>query len=166
MSQSQPNKQPRVAIVHDWLYGGGAEMVVLELHKLYPDAPIYTSYCTSEWREKLDDKVVTGYLQHFGITIRKFLPLFQYWWFQSLNLSEFDLVIVTTGNGMAKAVRPPSEATFMCYCHTPVHYLWRHYDEYMNRTGFGVFSPIARLGLRLLAGPLRKMDYRAAQRVQ
>ena len=34
----------KIAIVHDWLVGGGAERVVAELHKLFPDAPIYTSY--------------------------------------------------------------------------------------------------------------------------
>jgi len=60
------NKAPRkVAIVHDWLYGGGAERVVLELHRMYPEAPIYTSYCSPEWRAKLDNKVVTGYLQRW-----------------------------------------------------------------------------------------------------
>lgn len=155
--------QPKVVIVHDWLVGGGAEKVVLELHHMYPEAPIYTSYCTPEWREKLDKKVVTGYLQHFGKQ-RKFLPLLQYAWFRSLDLKDFNLVIVTTGNGMAKAVRPSKESTYICYCHTPVHYLWRHYETYMRQTGFGVFSPIARLGLKILAGPLRKLDYNAAQR--
>ncbi|MDQ3094094.1 MAG: glycosyltransferase family 4 protein, partial [bacterium] len=39
-----------MVIVTDWIYGGGSEMVVLELHKMFPDAPIYTSYCTDEWR--------------------------------------------------------------------------------------------------------------------
>ena len=42
--------QPTIAIVHDWLYGGGAEQVVLGLVELYPDAPIYTSYCSRKWR--------------------------------------------------------------------------------------------------------------------
>ena len=51
-------KQPKVALVHDWLYGGGAEKVVLALHQMYPDAPIYTSYCTKQWQEKLNNKVV------------------------------------------------------------------------------------------------------------
>ena len=48
--------KPKIAIVHDWIYGGGAEKVVLEIHKLYPDAPIYTSFCSDEWRERLDNK--------------------------------------------------------------------------------------------------------------
>lgn len=154
----------RVAIVHDWLYGGGAERVVAELHRLYPDAPIYTAYCSSEWRRKLHGKVVTGYLQHFGM-LRKFLPLLQYWWFRSLKLDNFDIVISSAGNGMAKAVRVPKHVKHISYCHTPVHYLWRHYDRYMQEPGFGPFNGLARFGLAVLAAPLRKMDYAAAQRV-
>ena len=53
----------KVAIVHDWLIGGGAELVVEQLHKLFPDAPIYTSYCNRAWRKRLDGKVKTGILQ-------------------------------------------------------------------------------------------------------
>ena len=80
-------RQPKIAIVHDWLYGGGAEKVVLELHRLYPDAPIYTSYCSSEWRQKLNNKVITGYLQCWPFAkLRRFLPLLRQWWFARLNL--------------------------------------------------------------------------------
>ena len=164
MSQNQANSKLRVAIAHDWLVGGGAEKVVLELHRMFPDAPIYTTYCSDEWREKLDGKVVTGYLQRFG-GLRKFLPLLQYYWFRSLKLRGYDLVISTTGNGMAKAVQPPKGTKYVCYCHTPVHYLWRHYDSYLKDTGFSLFGPVARVGLRMQSGTLRKKDYAAAQRV-
>lgn len=158
------NPPPSVVIVHDWLVGGGAERVVVELHKLYPDAPIYTSYCTTAWREKLDGKVVTGYLQHFG-KYRKFLPLLQYLWFRSLDLRAYDIIISSSGNGMAKAARRSVHTTHINYSHTPVHYLWRHYDRYMERPGFGIFNSVARLGLKVLASPLRKLDYAAAQSV-
>ncbi len=99
--------QLRVAIVHDWLYGGGAELVVEELHKLYPEAPIYTSYCTDEWRTRLDNKVVTGYLQNWPFAkLRKFLPVLRQQWFKNLDLSDFNLVISSSGNGEAKFVLP------------------------------------------------------------
>ena len=49
-------RELKVAIVHDWLVGGGAELVVEQLHQLYPDAPIYTSYATKEWRERLNTR--------------------------------------------------------------------------------------------------------------
>lgn len=157
--------KPKVAIVHDWLVGGGAERVVYELHKLYPDAPIYTTYATKEWQDRLDGKVVTGFLQHWPFSkLRKFLPLLHIWWFTHLDLSGFDLVISSTGNGSAKSVRVPKSTTHICYCHTPTHFYWRHYNQYLKNPGFGILNPLARLGLRLLVAPLRKWDLKASKR--
>ena len=160
-----PPVKPKVAIVHDWLVGGGAERVVLELHRLYPDAPIYTSYCTDEWRKRLDNKVVTGFLQKwpFG-PLRKYVGLLRIWWFTHLDLGDYDLVISSSGNGEAKSVKTPEGTTHVCYCHAPTHYYWRHYKKYLQYPGFGFFNPLARLGLRLLVGPLRKWDLKASQR--
>ena len=155
----------KVAIVHDWLVGGGAERVVAELHRMFPDAPIYTSYCTDEWRQRLDGKVVTGFLQHWPFSrLRKFLPLFRIWWFTHLDFSGYDLVISSSGNGEAKGIRVPPGTTHVCYCHSPTHFYWRHYEQYLRRPGFGPLNPLARLGLRLLVGPLRRWDLQAAQR--
>jgi glycosyltransferase involved in cell wall biosynthesis len=156
---------PKVAIVHDWLVGGGAEKVVQELHALYPDAPIYTSYATQEWRDKLDGKVITGPLQHWPFSkLRKYLGLKRVWWFSRLNLSEYDLVISSAGNGEAKDITKANGATHICYCHAPTHFYWRSYDQYLKSPGFGFFNPLARLGLKLLVGPLKKRDFKAAQK--
>ncbi len=165
----------RVAIVHDWLVGGGAERVVQELHNMYPDAPIFTSYCTDEWRRRLDGKVVTGYLQKWPFSkLRKFLPILRIWWFTHLDLDDYDLVISSSG-AEAKGIRlrrkgqrvegvGQSSPMHVNYCHAPTHYYWARYNEYLRRPGFGKFDPLARLGLKLLVGPLRWWDYRAAQR--
>ena len=152
----------KVAIVHDWLVGGGAELVVYELHKMFPDAPVYTSYCTDDWRKKFNGKVVTGWLQHFG-KVRKFIPLLRIWWFTHLKLEGYDLVISSSG-AEAKGIKVPTETLHINYCHAPTHYYWSRYQEYMDHPGFGIFDPLARLGLQLLVGPLRKWDYQAAQR--
>lgn len=163
-------KSPKVAIVHDWLYGGGAELVVEQLHKLYPEAPIYTSYCTDEWRQRLDNKVITGYLQNWPFArLRKFLPVLRQHWFKRLNLSGFDLVISSSGNGEAKFALPRpttnhQRPTHVCYCHTPTHFYWRKYEEYLKNPSFRP-KWLVRLGLRLLVKPLRKRDYAAAQNV-
>jgi glycosyltransferase involved in cell wall biosynthesis len=154
----------RVAIVHDWLIGGGAERVVHELHKMYPDAPIYTSYCTPEWRKRLNGKVVTGFLQRWPFPVlRKFIPILRIWWFAHLDLKGYDLVISSSG-AEAKGIKVPKGTVHINYCHAPTHYYWSRYDEYLARPGFGAFDPLARLGLRLLVGPLRKWDFKAAQR--
>src|SRR5579871_2344757 len=96
----------RVAIVHDWFVSGGAERVVYELAKMYPKAPIFTSYCSAEWREKLGpDRVKTSYMQHWPFSaLRKFLPVLRALWFSHLDLSEYDLIISSSG-AEAKAVR-------------------------------------------------------------
>ncbi len=164
MASAQNN--PKVAIIHDWIYGGGAEKVVEALHHIYPDAPIYTSYCTADWRARLDNKVVTGYLNKWPFTsLRKFLPVLRQHWFANLDLSEYDLVITCTGNGEAKFVKPKDDAKVICYCHTPVHFYWRKYDDYLKNPGFGKLNFLARIGLKLLVKPLRARDYDAAQKI-
>lgn len=158
-----PHKRPlKVAIVHDWLVGGGAELVVEQLHKLYPDAPIYTSYATREWRDRLDGKVKTGWLQYLG-RLRKFIPFLRIWWFTHLKFDDYDLVISSSG-AEAKGIHTPKKAIHINYCHAPTHYYWSRYDQYMKQPGFGAFDWLARIGLRLLVAPLRKWDYAAAQR--
>ncbi len=159
------NGNLKVALVHDWFVGGGAEKVVLELHKMYPDAPIYTSYCSDEWREKLDGKVVTGYLQYWPFSsLRKFLPVLRQHWFSKLNFEGFDLVISSSGNGEAKFARTQAGAIHICYSHSPPHYYWSKYSEYLANPGFHPYW-LARAGLKLLIKPLRKRDYNAAQKV-
>jgi glycosyltransferase involved in cell wall biosynthesis len=155
----------KVAIAHDWLVGGGAELVVEELHKMYPDAPIYTSYCTEEWRQRLDNVVITGYMQHWPFSkMRKFLPLLRQWWFSGLNMSSYDLVISSSGNGEARFVKTKKPALHISYCHSPTHFYWRHYDYYKNSPGFGP-KTIVSAGLMLQVRYLRKRDYKAAQAV-
>ncbi|MCW1908492.1 MAG: glycosyltransferase [Candidatus Saccharibacteria bacterium] len=156
--------KPRVAIVHDWLIGGGAERVVMELHNMYPDAPIYTSYCSSAWRQKLDNKVVTGWLQYWPFSkLRKFIPFLRIWWFTRLRFDDFDLVISSSG-AEAKGIRTPANVVHINYCHAPTHYYWNRYNDYLKNPGFGIFNGLARFGLKTLVEPLRRWDYRAAQR--
>lgn len=159
-----PNKEPRIVIVHDWLLDkGGAELVVEQLHKVFPEAPIYTSYSVDKWRKRLDGKVVTGFLQHLG-KIRKFVPLLRIFWFTRLDLSDYDIIISSSGaeaKGVKKA-RP--DQLHINYCHAPTHYYWSRYDEYMDNPGFGKLNFIARVGLKILVNPLKRWDLRAAQR--
>lgn len=156
----------KVAIVCDWLTGvGGAERVVWELHQLYPEAPIYTSQydpAKISWFEGAD--VRTGWLQRLPAGLKKFLPLLRAWTFSRLDLSDYDLVLSSSG-AEAKGVKTGPKTLHICYCHAPTQYYWIRYDEYLENPGFPRgFNWLARLGLRLLIGPLKRWDRRAAAR--
>lgn len=154
----------RVAIVHDWLVGGGAEKVVLELHHMFPDAPIYTSYATKRWKRELGGMVKTGILQYWPFyKVRKYIPFLRILYFTTLRLRKYDVIISSSG-AEAKGVKTHADQVHISYIHAPTHYYWARYDEYLANPGFGRFDPLARLGLKLLIGPLRKWDYKAAQR--
>ena len=155
----------KVAIVCDWLTGiGGAERVVWELHRMYPDAPIYTSQydpAKIDWFAEAD--IRTTWLQRLPTSLKKFLPLLRAWTFMRLDLSDYDLVLSSSG-AEAKGVKTGPQTIHICYCHSPTQYYWIRRDEYIKRPGlpFGL-NWLGRLGLRLLAEPLKRRDRRAAQ---
>ena len=124
----------KVALVCDWLTNvGGAEKVLLEFHRLYPEAPIYTSKYSKrgiDWFADAD--VRTGWLQIFPARVRRLLGPLRMRWFRKLDLSEYDLVISVTG-AEAKAVGALKPgARHICYCHAPTQYYWQMYDEYVE----------------------------------
>ena len=158
-------KALKVAIVCDWLTGiGGAERVVYELHKLYPEAPIYTSqYDPSRLILFEGADIRTTWLQKLPKSLRKFLPLLRAWTFSRLDLSEYDLVLSSSG-AEAKGVRTGPKTIHICYCHSPTHYYWIRSDEYLGNPGFPFgFNWLARLSLKFLIGPLKRWDYQAAK---
>lgn len=157
--------KPRVAIVCDWLIGGGAEKVVYELHLLYPEAPIFTSYCSDSWRKQLAPaKVKTGYLQYWPFSkTRKFTAKLRQKWFEKLNFEDFDVVISASG-AEAKGINVPENVKHISYIHAPTHYYWSRYNEYLENPGLGKLNWLARLGLKILINPMRNWDFRASQK--
>ena len=155
----------KVALVCDWLTNvGGAEKVLLEMHKIFPKAPIYTSKYDErgiDWFKDAD--VRTGWLQIFPSRLRRILGPLRQRWFEKLNLSEYDLVISVTG-AEAKAVSAPN-GVHISYCHVPTQYYWQMYDDYIKNPGFGVLNPLVRFCFKLMVKPLKKADYVAAQKV-
>lgn len=155
----------KVAIVCDWLTGvGGAEQVVLELHRMYPEAPIYTSqYDPKKISWFNDADVRTLWLQKLPKAFKKFLPLLRARAFSKLDLSEYDLVLSSSG-AEAKYIKTGPNTTHICYCHAPTHYYWSRYEDYMKHPGFGLFDPVARLALKILVSGRRKKDFDGAQK--
>jgi glycosyltransferase involved in cell wall biosynthesis len=162
--------RPKIAIVHDWLTNmGGAEPLVLELHKLYPDAPIYTSVYNKDAMPAFKDcDVRTTYLQ-------KWLPEFirykhQLWpvlraqAFRKLDLSEYD-IIISSASAEAKAVRKRPDAVHICYCHTPIRYYWSHYDEFKKEFNFGPLTFLIRPFIPFFVKKMRKLDLESVKGV-
>lgn len=156
----------KVAIVCDWLTDiGGAERVVLALHELYPEAPIYTSQYdpgTIDWFNDAD--VRTLWLQKIPKSLKKFLPLLRALAFSRLDLSDYDLVLSSTG-AEAKSVKTGPKTTHVCYMNSPTQYYWIRQDEYYKQPGFPIgLNWLAKLGLRILDKPLKQWDKHAAKK--
>ncbi|MBO7560503.1 glycosyltransferase [Candidatus Saccharibacteria bacterium] len=158
----------KVAIVCDWLTNvGGAEKLLLAIHQKFPEAPIYTSKYSKKGIDWFNDaEVHTGWLKIFPTCLRRFLSPLRASYFKHLDLSNYDLVISVTG-AEAKGVKVHGKnhsAIHLCYCHVPTQYYWAMYDDYVKNPGFGILNPIVRVFFKLFVKPLRKSDYKAAQR--
>ncbi|MBI4080806.1 MAG: glycosyltransferase [Candidatus Levybacteria bacterium] len=150
----------KVALVYDrvnkW---GGAERVLLALHKIFPDAPLFTSVYDREhapWARIF--QVKPSFLQRFPFAQRhhelyaSLMPLA----FEEMTLDGFELVISVTSEA-AKGILTKPYTKHICYCLTPTRYLWSGYDEYFPNAGF-----------RSIASPaisyLRRWDLQASVR--
>lgn len=158
-------KAPKVALVCDWLTTvGGAERVLLAISEMFPDAPIYTSQYDKNginWFQKTEVK--TGWMQPLPAQARRFFAPLRSHYFRKLDLSDYDLVISVTG-AEAKGVKTGKNTKHICYCHVPTQYYWQMYDDYIENPGFGIFDPVARMGLKFLVKPLRRSDLEFARR--
>lgn len=155
---------PKIAIVHDWLTNmGGAEPVVLELHKLFPKAPIYTSVYDAEALPAFKGiDVRTTYLQEkLPASLRykhTLWPTKRAKAFRTLNLSEFD-IIISSSSAEAKAVRKTRPGqVHIAYIHTPIRYYWSHYEEFRKEFSFGLLTPFIRPFIPFFVKRMRKLD--------
>lgn len=154
----------RVAIVHDYLtQRGGAERVILSMHRIWPDAPIFTSIYDREgtFPELAECDVRATALTHIpkaGRLVRALLPLYPAA-FRTIDLRGYDLVVSST-TAWAHGVRTPN-ATHVTYCNNPARWLYRT-DTYLAEGG-AVPSRAAPL-LAPLLWALRRWDQAAAKR--
>lgn len=141
----------RVAIVHDWLYViGGAEQVLRELLRCYPNADVFTLFdlLKPEDRKKLGfEKSHTSFLQKMpllGKRHRSYLPLMPIA-IEQFDLSEYDLVI-SSSSAVAKGVLTGPDQLHIAYVHSPMRYAWDLQHVYLRESGYtsGVKGMIAR----------------------
>ena len=154
----------RVALVHYWLVGmRGGEKVLEQLCAMFPQADIFTHVAVPErLSERLRaQRIETSFVARLPFATRlyqKYLP-FMPRALEEIDLTGYDLVI-SSESGPAKGVIPPPDAAHLCYCHSPMRYLWDQYHTY--RAGAGRLS---RLAMPLIAPSLRQWDVTSAARV-
>lgn len=156
----------KVALVHDWLTGmRGGEKCLEVLCELFPEAPIYTLLHNKGAMSPLIEskKIITSFinfLPKIETHYRSYLPLFPKA-IEQFNLSEFDLVL-STSHAVAKGVKVRSGALHICYCHTPMRYVWEMYDEYFGKEKAGV---VTRTAMKIVRPYLQQWDVKTASRV-
>jgi glycosyltransferase involved in cell wall biosynthesis len=151
-----------VALVHDWLTGmRGGERCLEVFCELFPDADLYTLLHVPGSVSPVIERrrIVTSFLQRLPDVerrYRQYLPLFPAA-IRRFDLRGYDLVL-SSSHAVAKSVRVPRPERHVCYCFTPMRYVWDLYDDY-----FGARAPLAtRLLMPPLAAWLRRWDRRTA----
>lgn len=133
----------KVALVYDRINKwGGAERVLLSLHKIFPKADLFTSVYSSEralWAKIFNIK--TSFLQNIpkASTSHGFLGTFMPLAFESFNFDKYDLVVSVTSES-AKGIITKPNTLHICYCLTPTRYLWSGYETYFKNTFFRLIS--------------------------
>lgn len=147
----------KVAIVHYWLIKmRGGEKVLEAICEMFPHADIYTHvYNPDTISIKINQhKIITSFINKLPWANRlyqSYLPLMPFA-LKRLDLAGYDLVI-SSESGPAKGIVVDSGARHICYCHTPMRYIWDMYDEYRNNAGF-----VTRVFMSLFIRYLRKWD--------
>ena len=155
----------RVALVHDWLTGmRGGERCLEVFCELFPDADLFTLLHVPGSVSPLIERrrIVTSFLQRLpgaAERYRYYLPLFPAA-MRGFDFSGYD-VVLSSSHAVAKAARRAPGATHVCYCFTPMRYVWDLYDDY-----FGAGAPLAMRALMPpVAAALRRWDRRTSRRI-
>lgn len=154
----------RVAVVHHWFVTrGGGERVAECIASLFPDAEIFTLVADTPGIPEgiIGRKLHTSFLQKIPLAKshhRHMMPFYPRAT-ESLDLRGFDLVI-SSDSGPVKGVQLDPGAIHICYCHSPMRYLWDGYAAYRAQMG-----TLTRTIFTATAKSVREWDLAAAQRV-
>lgn len=154
----------KTALLHYWLTNmRGGENVLAEFCKLYPDADIYTHACNPA---KMPETITAHPIRESFIArlpgarngCQKYLPLMPRA-LQGWNFDDYDLIL-SSESGPVKGIRKPKRCRHVCYCHTPMRYLWDMYADYYRHS-----SLPAKLAMSLCKHYLRHYDLKSADSV-
>lgn len=152
----------KTALLHYWLTNmRGGEKVLLALNEMYPEADIFTHAISEGMRKHFPGKVTESFIASLPLG-RKFtqgyLPLMPTA-NRMFDLEGYDLII-SSESGPIKGIRKPAGARHICYCHTPMRYVWDMYREYYEMAGLG-----GKIGMKLFTPYMRKEDLKSADAV-
>lgn len=157
----------KVAIIHYWwLSNRGGEAVCSALAEIYPNADLFIHVCNEDivrksLPESFKGQIKTTFISRLpGVKkhYQKYLPLMPLA-LEQLNLSAYDLII-SSESGPAKGVITRPDAVHICYCHSPMRYVWDMYHEYRSTAG-----RVVKLLFPFIAHYLRIWDRLSADRV-
>ena len=157
----------KIALVHDYIKEfGGAERVLMALHEMFPDAPIYTAFVADGSAKKEFDKAGAKLIpswanfilkyKNFHSAFRFLIPLV----WESFDFSKYDVVILSSSGYLTKPVRVPKHIKVICYCHTPSRFLYG-YDTSIEWKRY----PLVNIYGHIVGHFLRLYDWLGAQRV-
>lgn len=168
MIKHTDTKPMKVALVHDWLNTklGGAERTLIELSKIYPDAPIYTLlYDEAKFSGLISpSRVRTSGLQKYPYVLRShsryLLPLIPKA-VESFDFSDYDVVISNSSAFVKNIITKPS-TYHICYCNSPMRFAWDYWPKYLDEQKVG---PLRSYFIRKQVGKLRVWDFYGSARV-
>ena len=128
-------KKAKVALVFDWMTNmGGAEKVNLKLHQMFPTAPIFTSIYNPDKMQGFEKADIrTSFIQKLPKAKERhqwylnFMP----YAYELFDLSSYDIVI-SSSHSCAKGIITKPETLHICYCHTPMRYVWNDWHYYIK----------------------------------
>lgn len=159
-------KSPKIALAHEFLTTlGGAEKVLIKLHHMYPDAPIYTLLsCQNFVKQYLPNaKIISSHLDRWPdfITSKHQLFLLQFpVAVEQFDFSKFDIVLSSSNSFMKGLITKPS-TVHISYNHSPTRYIWDQTHDWIDQKKLGVLRPIIEWRFNIL----RQWDFLAADRV-
>ncbi|MBI2414992.1 glycosyltransferase [candidate division WWE3 bacterium] len=163
----------KIALVHDDLIQrGGAEDILIALHEIFPQAPIYTSVASKYWLDYCKNRGIElrlSFLQKapFAVELNRYYATFllHALAFEAFDFSEFDIVISSSSRFAHGIITKPT-TTHISYMNTPGRMFWEA-DDYFKSEDYGFLMPfkfLARIVLALPLSHLRLWDYIVSKR--
>ena len=156
----------KIAIIHDWLTGmRGGEKCLEVLCKLYPSADIFTLlHIPGKVSPVIEShRIHTSFIQNLPFSkskYRYYLPLMPFA-IEAFDLKGYDLIL-SSSHCVAKSVKPGPSSMHICYCHTPMRYIWDQFDQYFGK---GKSSWFAATAMKFIRGWLQRWDVKTSRRV-